>query len=234
VIAPDNAACHNNTKQSRAITSRATAFTLLCLTALPVGCGPKAPDYQSIWTTSSTTTTTAASTSPPVPFSQYLENLEVSGEQVAPDSLTGLTVSIPTPPGWEKVDKPDVAPTTELIGKHGAYPTAMLMVFTLTGDFDAAEAVKHGNADAQLAQNFTQLDASTANFHGFPSAMIQGDYDLKRIRLRGFNRIVIATGSPPTNRRYLIQLTITSLANQAVPEAADVEAIISGFTVAAK
>jgi hypothetical protein len=94
--------------------------------------------------------------------------------------------------------------------------------------------VKHGYADAQLSENFKQLAASTANFHGFPSAVIQGDYDLKGARLRGFNRIVIATGSPPANQQYLVQLTITSLANQAVPEAADVEAIIAGFTVAAK
>ncbi|HZE16051.1 MAG TPA: LpqN/LpqT family lipoprotein, partial [Mycobacterium sp.] len=31
-----------------------------------------------------------------------------------------------------------------------------------------------------------------------------------------------------------VQLTVTSLANQAVPESADIEAIITGFTVAAK
>jgi hypothetical protein len=211
----------------------AAAATLLYLTASLVGCGPKAPDYQSIWTTP-TTTTTPTSTEPPVPFSQYLESLGVSGEQVAPDTLTDLTVSIPTPPGWEKVERPNITATTELIAKHGSYPTAMLMVFKLTGDFDAAEVVKHGYADAELSPNFKQLDASTANFHGFPSAVIQGDYDLKGARLRGFNRIVIATGSPPAHQRYLVQLTVTSLANQAVPEAADVEAIIAGFTVAAK
>ncbi|MBV9350800.1 MAG: LpqN/LpqT family lipoprotein, partial [Mycobacterium sp.] len=50
----------------------------------------------------------------------------------------------------------------------------------------------------------------------------------------GFNRIVIATGSPPANQRYLVQLTVTSLAEQAVAESADIEAIIAGFTVAAK
>jgi hypothetical protein len=208
---------------------------LMFLTVLMVGCGPKTPDYQSIWSSPSTTTlTTPTSTEPPVSFSQYLESLGVSGEQVAPGAPTDLTVSIPTPPGWEKVDKPNITPTTELIAKHGNYPTAMLMVFKLTGDFDAAEVAKHGYADAQLSENFKQLAASTANFHGFPSAVIQGDYDLKGARLRGFNRIVIATGSPPTNQQYLVQLTITSLANQAVPEAADVEAIIAGFTVAAK
>ena len=203
------------------------------LVVLTAGCGSKAPDYQSIWTTSppSTTTTTTAS---PVPLSQYLESIGVSGEQVPPNTLTDLTVSIPTPPGWEKVEKPDIAPATEMIAKHGTYPTAMLMVFKLRGDFDPADVVKHGNADAELSQNFKRLDESTADFHGFPSSMVQGSYDLNGIRLHGFNRIVVATGSPPDNQRYLVQLTVTSLANQAVPESADIEAIITGFTVAAK
>jgi hypothetical protein len=140
-----------------------------------VGCGPKNPDYHSIWTTSTTTT----SSETPVPFAQYLESSGVTGEQVAPDKLTDLTVSIPTPPGWEKVDKPNIPPTTEMIGKGGNFPTAMLMVFKLNGDFDAADVVRHGNADATLSENFKLLDQSGADFHGFPSSMIEGSYDLK-------------------------------------------------------
>jgi hypothetical protein len=46
--------------------------------------------------------------------------------------------------------------------------------------------------------------------------------------------MVIATGSAPAQQRYLVQLAVTSLADQAAPDAADVEAIIKGFTVAAK
>jgi hypothetical protein len=169
-----------------------------------------------------------------VPFSQYLETIGVSGEQVAPDKLTDLTVSIPTPRGWEKVNKPNIPPATEMIAKGGNFPTAMLTVFKLRGDFDAAELVKHGNADAPLAENFKQLGESTADFHGFPSSMIEGSYDLKGQRLHTFNRMVIATGSPPAHQRYLVQLAVTSLATQAVPDAADIEAIITGFTVTAK
>jgi Probable lipoprotein LpqN len=230
---PGNPVLRGVTKRSRAIGSCVAAAATLCLTTLPVGCGPKAPDYQSIWTTK-TTTTTPTATETPVPFAQYLEANGVSGEQVAPDKLTDLTVSIPTPPGWQKVDKPNIPPATEMIAKGGSFPTAMLTVFKLRGDFDAAELVKHGNADAALAENFKQLDASTAAFHGFPSSMIEGSYDLSGKRLHTFNRMVIATGSSPDHQRYLVQLAVTSLANQAVPDAAAIEAIIGGFTVAAK
>jgi len=208
------------------------AVAVLALTVLPVGCGPKTPDYQSIWTR--TTTTTPTTTEAPVPFAQYLKDSGVSGEPVAPDKLTDLTVSIPTPPGWEKVDKPNIAPTTETIAKAGQLPTAMLMVFKLDGDFDAADLVKHGNADATLAENFRLLDQSGANFHGFPSSMIEGSYDLNGQRLHTYNRIVIPTGSAPDRQRYLVQLAVTSLAEQAAPDAADIQAIIHGFTVAAK
>jgi hypothetical protein len=64
--------------------------------------------------------------------------------------------------------------------------------------------------------------------------MIQGSYDLDGTRLHSWNRIVIPTGSPPARQRYLVQLTITGLANQAAAQSPDIDAIIRGFVVAAK
>jgi hypothetical protein len=183
-------------------------------------CAPKAPDYQSILSKSSTAAATTTTTDKPVPLSQYLENIGVIGKQVAPGSLTDLTVSIPTPPGWSPFTSPKITPETLIIAKDRKYPTARLVVFALRGDFDPA--------------NFKQLDASTADYNGFPSSMIQGSYDLDGTRLHSWNRIVIPTGSPPANQRYLVQLTITSLADQAVAQSSDIEAIIRGFVVAAK
>ncbi|BBY05375.1 LpqN/LpqT family lipoprotein [Mycobacterium noviomagense] len=214
-----------------AIRRCAGAVVLLALTA--VGCSAKEPDYQSVWTTSSTTSTTTTAPEPQ-PLGQYLEGIGVTGEQVAPDKLTDLTVSIPTPPGWEKFNNPSITPATQAIAKNGSYPIAMLMVFKLGGDFNTADVIKHANADAERSENFKKLNASTADFHGFPSSMIEGSYDLNGKRLHGWNRVVIATGSPPAKQRYLVQLTITSMADQAFPDAQDIEAIIAGFTVAAK
>jgi hypothetical protein len=209
------------------------AATLAALTVSAVGCGPKSPDYQSIWSTTPTTTS-AAPTENPVPFSQYLESNGVSGSPVAPDQVAELTISIPIPAGWQKVNRVNIPQTTELIAKADSFPNAMLIVFKLGGQFDAKELVKHGNDDARLAQNFKQLEASNADFHGFPSSMIEGSYNLGNQRLHTINRIVIAhgPGEDPTN--YLIQLAVTSVADKAVEDAADIEAIIRGFTVAVK
>lgn len=162
-----------------------------------VACGPKSPDFQSILSTSPTTSAVSTTTEVPVPLWKYLESVGVTGEPVAPSSLTDLTVSIPTPPGWAPMKNPNITPNTEMIAKGESYPTAMLMVFKLHRDFDIAEALKHGTADARLSTNFTELDSSTADFNGFPSSMIQGSYDLHGRRLHTWNRIVFPTGAPP-------------------------------------
>ncbi len=206
----------------------------IALTLPAVACGPKTPDYQSIWSTTPTTTTTTTRVAKPVPLSQYLQNIGVTGQQVAPGNLPDLTVSIPTPPGWSVSTNPHIAKETLMISKGGKYPTARLVAFVLHGDFDAAQVIQHGNDDAQLFEGFKQLDASTTPYNGFPSSMIEGSYDLDGTRLHSFNRIVIATGSPPAKQRYLVQLTITGLANEAVAQSSDIEAIMRGFVVAAK
>jgi hypothetical protein len=217
------------------VRSLPAGVAIAALTVLSaVACGPKAPDYQSIWSKSSTAATTTTTTERPVPLSQYLQNIGVTGQQVAPGSLTDLTVSIPTPPGWSPVSNPNIGPETVMISKGGKYPTARLVVFKLQGDFDPAQVIKHGNDDAQLFENFKQLDASTADYNGFPSSELQGSYDLDGTRLHSWNRIVIPTGAPPAHQRYLVQLTITGLAGQAFAQSSDIEAIIRGFVVAAK
>ena len=209
------------------------AATLALLAIAVAGCGAKSPDYTSLITTSPKPTATTTPT--PVPISQYLENAGVTGEPVAPDKLTDLTVTMPRPKGWEQYSNPNFAPGTRVIAKGDTYPTAMLMVFQLSGgDFDPAKAIEHGNADAELSENFRRLNASTDDWRGFPSSMIEGSYDLNGKRMHCYNRIVIATGAPPANQRYLIQFTVTGYADKAAAEAPDIEAVIAGFNVAKK
>ncbi|WP_156686568.1 LpqN/LpqT family lipoprotein [Mycobacterium sp. Marseille-P9652] len=212
---------------------RSLPAAVVALALFSGACETKPPDYQSIWSKSSAPTT-STTTEKPVPLSQYLQGIGVTGKQVAPNSIPDLTVAIPTPPGWQLANNPRIRPETVMMSKGGKFPTARLVVFQLTGNFDPAQVIKHGNDDAQLFENFKQLDASNADFNGFPSSELQGSYDADGVRLHSWNRIVIPTGSPPANQRYLVQLTITSLADQAVAESSDIEAIIKGFVVARK
>ena len=207
----------------------AAAVALVVLAAM--GCGAETPDYHSVWSTSSPTPT-PTTTEAPVPIAKFLEDAGVTGEPIAPDKLTDLTVTMPRPKGWQQYSNPNFAPGTQVIAKGDTYPTAMLVVLKLNGDFDVNEAIKHGYADAELSQNFKRLNASTDNWHGFPSSMIEGSYDLNGRRMHSYNRIVIPTGAPPANQRYLVQFTVTGYAEKAAEEAPDIEAVIAGFNVA--
>lgn len=209
------------------------AATVALLAIAAAGCGDKTPDYTSLLSTTTAPTTTSSPA--PVPIAVYLEKAGITGQPVPPEKLTDLTVTMPRPKGWEQYSNPNFAPGTRVIAKGDTYPTAMLMVFQLQGaDFDPAKAIAHGNADAELSQNFKRLNASTDNWRGFPSSMIEGSYDLNGRRMHSYNRIVIATGSPPANQRYLIQFTVTGYADKAAEEAPDIEAVIAGFNVAKK
>jgi hypothetical protein len=199
------------------------------------GCGAKTPDYQSIWSSSSTTT--AKPSEAPEPIALYLDHNGVNGVPMTPATLTDLTVSIPPPPGWSVVTDPNQPTAFQILRKPDvpAYPpTALLMVFKLIGNFDVAEAIRHGYADAERSNGFTRLNASMNNFHGFPSAMIEGSYNLNNQRVHAWNRIVICTPAQTTNLHYLVQLTVTTAADQAQAQGADVESIIAGFKVAAR
>jgi hypothetical protein len=197
------------------------------------GCAPEPPDYQSLLSTTPTTTTTTPEAGPEgaLPIATYLEQKGVVGEPIPADKLTDLTVTYPTPPGWKPFVNSNLSPGTRVIAKGTTYPMAMVIVFKLNGDFDVEEAIKHGYTDAEMSENFNRLNDSMDNFRGFPSAMIEGSYDLNGARMHSYNRIVIATGTPPANQRYLIQFTVTGYANKAVEEAPDIEAIIKGFDV---
>jgi hypothetical protein len=205
----------------------AAAVALVMVAA--VGCGAETPDYHSVWSTSTTPTTT--SNEKPVPIATYLEQSGVVGDPVAPQKLPDLIVTMPQPKGWQQYNNPNFAPGTQTIAKGDTYPIAMLLVFKLTGDFDVNEAINHGYADAELSENFKRLNASTDNWKGFPSSMIEGTYDLNGRRMHSYNRIVIPTGAPPANQRYLIQFTVTGYAEKAAAEAPDIEAVIGGFDV---
>ena len=203
----------------------------LLIAATVTACGAKTADYTTLLP-SSPTSTTASTSATPTPIAQYLSGVGVTGAQVALDKLTDLTVTLPRPPGWTKYSNPNFSPGTEAIAKNNPYPTAMVMVFKLSGNFDLPAAMKHANDDALLAKGFTKLNSSDKDFDGFPSSMIEGSYDHLGTRLHTYNRVIVPVTA--TFDRYLVQFTVTTLADQAAASAPDVEKVIAGFSVSVK
>ena len=210
---------------------RRIALAALATVAVVTGCQAHTADYSSLATTSARSSTESTPATP-TPIAQYLSGLGVTGQQLPLDELTDITVTLPRPPGWSTYDNPNFSPGTEAIAKNNTYPTALVMVFKLDGNFDVAAALKHADDDAELTKNFKRLNDSNADFNGFPSAMIEGSYDSGSTRLHAYNRIVI----PVTAEfdRYLVQFTVTTLADQAAAQAPDVLKVIEGFSVAVK
>ena len=209
---------------------------VLSLALVLTACGADPPDYSSLLTSpATTTTTTTAASDKPQPIAEYLYGLGVTGEQVPLDKLTDLTVTLPKPPGWTKYANPNFSPGTTMIAKNNTYPTAMVVVLKLTGNFDVAEALKHASVDAEMNKSFTKLNSSNDTFNGFPSAMIEGSYEgADGRRLHTYNRMVIPVTPAPKFQRYLVQFTVTTLADQAAAQSDDIEAVIKGFSVTVK
>ena len=206
------------------------AAALVVVAATVTSCGAKTADYTTLLPSSPTSTTATSAT--PTPIAQYLNGVGVTGLQVPLDKLTDLTVTLPRPPGWTKYSNSNFSPGTESIAKNNTYPTALVMVFKLDGNFDVPAAMKHANDDAQLATGFVKLNSSEDDFMGFPSSMVEGSYSHLGTRLHTYNRVVIPV--TPKFDRYLVQFTVTTLADQAAASAPDVEKVISGFAVSVK
>ncbi len=213
-----------------------SAALFLTLAMTVAACGSAPPDYSSVWSTPATTTTAAAPTTPdkPLPIVEFLYGHQVVGEQVPLDKLTDITVTLVPPPGWAKPATSNFSPGTEVIAKKGTDSMATVVVLKLSGNFDVGEALQHANVDAEASKNFTKLNASTADFDGFPSSMIEGSYDTDGKRLHTYRRVVIPATPAPAFQRYLVLFSVTTAADQTVTEAGDVEAIIKSFSVALK
>lgn len=211
-------------------------LALIAVALTTVGCGTHTADYSTIGTRTPTTSSEAedAPKARPVPIAEYLASMSITGQQVPLDKLTELTVTLPRPTGWGTYANPNFSAGTEAIARNNGYPTAMVMVFKLDGDFDVAAALEHADADAELSKDFTRLNFSKDDFKGFPSSMIEGSYDLNGTRMHTYNRIVIPVTGAPDFHRYLVQFTVTGRADQAAAQAAEVQQVIDGFSVALK
>lgn len=209
---------------------------LAAVTVSVAGCGADTADYSTIGTRAPTTSSEAeeAPGTRPVPIAEYLASMGVTGQQVPLDKLTDLTVTLPRPAGWTKYANPNFSPGTEAIARNNTYPTAMVMVFKLDGNFDVPAALEHADADAELSKDFTRLNYSKDDFKGFPSSMIEGSYELNGTRVHTYNRIVIPVTKAPEFHRYLVQFTVTGLADQAAAQAPEIQQVIDGFDIAVR
>lgn len=168
-------------------------------------------------------------------LTDFFRDKGVALEAQNPRTFTALKITLPMPGGWTQVPDPNVPDAFAVIadraGGDGLYTSnAQVVIYRLIGDFDPAEAITHGFVDSQTLPNWQSTDGSLAYFGGFPSSVIEGTYRQNDMVLNTSRRHVIASTGPD---KYLVTLSVTTAANQAVAAAAATDAIITGFRVTA-
>jgi hypothetical protein len=153
--------------------------------------------------------------------------------QLARD-FKALNIVLPVPRGWSQVPDPNVpdafAVLADRVGGDGIYTSnAALVVYKLVGGtFDPKDAITHGFIDSQELTAFRATNASLADFGGMPSALIEGTYRDSNMTLNTSRRHTIAIAGKD---KYLVSLTVTTTAEEAVATAAATDAIANGFRI---
>jgi hypothetical protein len=168
-------------------------------------------------------------------LAEYLKEKGVVLEPQKAAGFTALNIVLPIPTGWRIIPDPNVPNAFSVIadrqGGDGLYTSnAQLMVSKLIGDFDPREAISHGYIENQKLLAWQSTSASMADFGGFPSSLIEGTYRDADMTLNTSRRQVIAQSG---SDRFLVTLSVTTAANQAVAAAAATDGITNGFKVAA-
>ncbi|WP_123027578.1 LpqN/LpqT family lipoprotein [Mycolicibacterium stellerae] len=163
--------------------------------------------------------------------------LAAKGVKLEPQVAHGfkaLNLVLPVPRGWSQVPDPNVpdafAVLADRVGGDGIYTSnAALVVYKLVGgDFDPKEAITHGYIDAQQQPAWRTTNASLADFGGMPSAVIEGTYRDNNMTLNTARRHTLAAVGPD---KYLVTLSVTTTAAEAVAAANATDAITNGFKI---
>ena len=166
-------------------------------------------------------------------LTEFLKGKGVVMEPQKPGGFTALNIVLPVPPGWSVVPDPNVPDAFGVIadrkGGDGLYTSnAQLQVYKLVGEFDPREAISHGYVESQKQLAWQSTSASMSEFGGFPSSIIAGTYRANDLTLNTSRRHIIAKSGADT---YLLTLSVSTAANQAVATATATDAILNGFRV---
>ncbi len=212
----------------------------------PAASGSPAPETPAPQTSAAPTAAAAEPTATPTPaappplppatsgtIAEFLKEKGVALEPQKAAGFTALNVVLPVPPGWSVVPDPNVPDAFGVIadrkGGDGLYTSnAQVQVYKLVGEFDPREAISHGFVDSQKLRAWQSTSASMAPHDGFPSSVITGTYRDNDVTVNTTRRYLIAEAGAD---HYLVTMSVSTAANQAVAAATATDAVLNGFRV---
>lgn len=165
-----------------------------------------------------------------ITVAQYLakNGIEVAAADRDEAARLGVTASIPA--GWEAAAAGQFPGATEVLVEHGLVengfaPNAVLLVGKLSATVDPESLLECSFTDARLMPGWIEAESSTESLGRWPSRFIRGTFTAEQLDLAVTTRYAVIG----VDEQYLVQLTVTILAEQLDKLAFDVAAINDGL-----
>ena len=161
---------------------------------------------------------------------EYLAAHAVSVSPLARADAATLGVELPLPAGWETVPAEQFPGTTDVsveprMADGGFAPNAVLLVGSLSTRIDADQLLECSFTDARALSGWAEAASSSAPFGGYPSSFVRGTFVAESWELAVTTRYVVLD----SDAQYLVQLTVTTLADQIDSLGFDIAAINDGL-----
>ncbi|SNS49492.1 LpqN/LpqT family lipoprotein [Rhodococcoides kyotonense] len=167
--------------------------------------------------------------------STVAQYLAVNGVDVTPsDSAHAASLGIAaTPPaGWQVADAGQFPGATEVLVEpglveNGFAPNAVLLVGKLSKSVDPQALLDCSFTDARLMPGWTEVDARADDLGPWPARFVSGTFVAEQLELAVTTRYAVVG----VDEQYLVQLTVTVLADQTDKLAFDIAALNDGLYI---
>lgn len=169
----------------------------------------------------------------PVTVAQYLND---HGVRVIPSSRVDADragFAVASPAGWDSAPDGQFPGATHVLiepnlVEAGFAPNAVLLVGSLATAVDADELLACAYTDARVLPGWHEVEESAAHWLGAPSRYVKGTFTAEQWTLAVSTRYVVHSAA---SAQWLVQLTVTTLADQVDKLAFDIATINDSLTL---
>ncbi|GAC79386.1 LpqN/LpqT family lipoprotein [Gordonia malaquae] len=170
-------------------------------------------------TTSATPATSTSSTGANPTIADYIKEQGITETQVRPGENGAPSIDMPTPDGWDQVEKSDLPEyalgAIKYSGAQGSDYTANIVALfsKLTGPVDVDKLFELAPGELRNLEDFSEIGSGRKSaLSGFGSYKMAGQYTLKGMTVLTAQQTVVIEAADAV---YVLQLNATSNEDQA-------------------